>query len=94
MNAASHHLLLRSDFLQNSAQALTGVAQWVKHPPADRSVAGSVPVRGTCLGCGPVPIWGVQGADDPCFSCTLTFLFLFFFSLPLSVKQKINKIFK
>ena len=54
MNAASRQLLFRSDFLQSSAQALTGVAQWITRPPANQRVAGgSVPGQRTCLGCGP-----------------------------------------
>ena len=35
--------------------ALTGVAQWVGHPPADQKVASSVPGQGTHLGCRPDP---------------------------------------
>ena len=38
--------------------ALAGVARWVECQPANRGVAGSIPGRGTCLGCGLVPSWG------------------------------------
>ena len=31
--------------------ALTGVAQWIEHGPANQRVAGLIPSRGTCLGC-------------------------------------------
>ena len=34
---------------------LAGVAQWIEHWPAIQKVAGLIPSKGTCLGCGPVP---------------------------------------
>ena len=37
------------------SSALTGVAQWVGHCPADLKVASSIPGQGICLGYGKVP---------------------------------------
>ena len=55
---------------------LSGFERW----RANQEVTGSIPGRGTCLGCGPVPQWGV--ATHWCFS--------YFLPSPL----KIHKIFK
>ena len=44
--------------LRAHSLALTGIAQWVGHCPADGVVAGSIPGRSTCLGGGSVPGWG------------------------------------
>ena len=38
--------------------ASTGVAQWVRHHPANQKVTGSIPSQGTCLGCRPGPQLG------------------------------------
>ena len=38
--------------------ALTGVAQWMDHRPANRKVTSSIPSQGTCLGGGPGPQLG------------------------------------
>ena len=35
--------------------ALAGVAQWIECQPVNQQVAGSIPSRGTCLGCRPGP---------------------------------------
>ena len=35
----------------NRRVALTGVAQWVGHPPRQRRVASLIPHQGTRLGC-------------------------------------------
>ncbi|XP_023609004.1 delta-aminolevulinic acid dehydratase isoform X5 [Myotis lucifugus] len=35
--------------------ALTGLAQWIEHWPADSRVPGSIPVKGMYLGCGHIP---------------------------------------
>ena len=42
----------------NTSFALTGVAQWAGHCPANRKVTGSIPSQGTCLVVGQVPGWG------------------------------------
>ena len=34
----------------SSDWAPAGVAQWIKHWPANQRVAGSIPSQGTCLG--------------------------------------------
>ena len=57
--------------------ALAGVAQWIESGPTKQRVAGSIPSHGTCLGCGPGPLWGAHERHPP----TSTFLCLFF-SLP------------
>ena len=41
------------NLFQKTVQALAGVAQWIKHQPANQRVAGSIPSQGVCLGCGP-----------------------------------------
>ena len=58
--------------------ALTSMAQWVGHHPANQKVAGLIPGQGTCLGCGPGPWIGVcerQPTDvsltPQCFSPSL-----------------------
>ena len=38
--------------------ALAGVAQWIECQPVNQRVAGSIPIQGTCPGCGPGPQWG------------------------------------
>ena len=40
-------------------RALAGVTQWIVHWPLNQKVAGSVPSRGTRLGCEPGPQLGV-----------------------------------
>ena len=40
--------------------ALTGVAQWVRHHPANATFAGSIPSQGTHLDCRPGPQLGVS----------------------------------
>ena len=43
--------------------ALAGVAQWIERGPAKQRVMGSIPSRGTGLGCGPgSPVRDVQEA--------------------------------
>ena len=65
----------------HESPALAAVAQWTKHQPVNRKVAGSIPSQGTRLGCGHVLNWGyVRGKQS-------MFLFLSFSSLLL----KINK---
>ena len=43
------------NIIKNNNLALTGVAQWIEHQPANERVAGSIPSQVTCLGCGPGP---------------------------------------
>ena len=38
--------------------ALAGVAQWIEHWAANQGSTGSIPSRGTCLGCRPDPQLG------------------------------------
>ena len=68
---------------------LAGVAQWNAHRLANGKVAGSFPSQGTCLGCwARSPVGGMWKATTHwCFSPSLSP------SLPLSLKNKINKIF-
>ena len=41
--------------------ALADVAQWIERQPENQKIAGSIPNRGTCLGCRPgSPLGGVQ----------------------------------
>ena len=54
--------------------ALAGVAQWIECWPANQRVTGSIPIKGTCLGCwldpqGQIPR-GIQEATDLCISHT------------------------
>ena len=71
--------------------ALTGVAHWVRHHPANQRVFSLIPRQGPCLGCRPGPhLGGVQQATNGNFSCTLIFISLPFF-LPSLLSKKINK---
>ena len=47
--------------LKTSKTALNGVAQLVGHQAKKLKVTGSILVQGTCLGCSPVPGWGMVG---------------------------------
>ena len=64
--------------------ALDGVTQWIEHRPANQRVAGSIPIQGTCLGCGPGPQEGALERHHTLMSLSLSF------SLP-SPFSKINK---
>ena len=46
--------------MQSEHIALAGVAQWTECHPVKQGVAGSIPSRGTCQGCGPGPQYGVR----------------------------------
>ncbi|EPQ08114.1 Phosphatidylinositol 3-kinase regulatory subunit beta [Myotis brandtii] len=37
--------------IKNETEALAGLAQWIERQPANRWVPGSIPAKGTCLGC-------------------------------------------
>ena len=78
------------DILKESHAALAGVAQWIERWPENGKAAGSIPPRGTCLGCGPAPCLGVCERQPITVSLSHLFLSLF---LP-SPSLKINKIFK
>ena len=39
--------------IKKTRTGLAGVAQWIKCPPANQRVAGSIPSQGTGLGCSP-----------------------------------------
>ena len=68
---------------------LAGVAQWIERWPVNQRVIGSIPGQGTCLGCEPgAQQGGEQEATTHCFSPSLSP------SLPLCLKNKINKILK
>ena len=43
--------MLNLVYNQNTHQALTGVAPLGGHHPSKQKVPGSIPSRGTCLGC-------------------------------------------
>ena len=73
--------------------ALAGVAEWIEYRPVNQKVAGSIPGKGICLGCGPGPQLGVSerqwinvSLERWCFSPSL-----FSFLLPF---LKVNKILK
>ena len=42
--------MAHSGKLNKVSVALTGVAPWVGHHPANQKVTGSIPSQGTCLG--------------------------------------------
>ena len=68
-----HHYLKKgllsfSRFFKNAEVAQTGVPQWVRHHPANLKVAGSIPSRGTCLGCEPGPWLGACERQPLCVS--------------------------
>ena len=66
--------------IKHASLALAGVAQWVERRPANQSVTSSIPLQGTCLGCGPGPPWGARKRQLP----ALLFLSLSFsFPYPL-----------
>ena len=69
--------------------ALAGVAQWIKHWPANQKVASSVLSQGTCLGYGPGPQLGTCKRQPIDVSlphwCFCPYLAP---SLPLSLKGK------
>ena len=44
--------LLQFFKLISNSVALTGVAQWIEHWPANQRVISRIPSQGTCLGCG------------------------------------------
>ena len=57
---------------------LTSVAQLIGCQPVKWKVAGSIPIQGTCLGCGQVPGWGsVTGSQLMFLSQIDVFLPLF-----------------
>ena len=43
--------------IKTPEKSLCGVAQWIEHWPENQRVASSIPNQGTCLGCGPGPLW-------------------------------------
>ena len=45
-------------FLKKADADLAGVAQWIACWPVNHGVTGSIPSRGTCLGCRPGPHLG------------------------------------
>ena len=74
---------------KNQDLALPGVAEWVECRSANGKVAGLIPSRGMCLGCGPGPLLGAferQPIDislaHQCFSPSISS------SLPLSLERK------
>ena len=70
---------------------LVGVAQWVECPPANLSVASSIPGQGTYLDCGPGSQLGVWKRQPINVSLThQSFSPSFSPSLPLSLKNKLN----
>ena len=74
---------------KNKLKALTGVAQWIRHCPANQRVASSIPSQDTCLGCRPGHhLEMLQEATDWCFSRTSIFFSL---SSSLTLSLKINK---
>ncbi len=42
-------------YIKRELIALTGLAQWIEHRPADSRVPGSILVKGMYLGCGHIP---------------------------------------
>ena len=82
-----------SVIIKNKPCALTGIAQLVRHPPAKRKVAGSIPSQGSCLDYGPGPRLGdMQEATDQCFSYTsVVSLPLFLLPFPSLSKAKYVK---
>ena len=42
--------------LEDTIEALVGVAQWMEHGPVNPRVTSSIPSQGTCLGCRPGPL--------------------------------------
>ena len=42
--------MLRDLEIKREETALTGVAQWIEHQPANQRVISSIPSQGTCLG--------------------------------------------
>ena len=41
----------RTNSMCKDILSLAGVAQWIERRPVNPKVAGSIPCRGTCLGC-------------------------------------------
>ena len=52
---------------KNRNSALSGVAQWVGHCPANRKVTGSIPVRAHAWVLGQVPSWGHARVNQQVF---------------------------
>ena len=65
--------------------ALTGVAHWVGHHPANQKDAYLIPSQGTCLGCGPAPQLGV--CERQLISVSLAHLCFLSFSLPSPLSE-------
>ena len=80
--------LISSVFQWKNFLALIGVAQLVEHHPTKWGVSSSIPIQGTCLGCGPIPSW--DNARSNWWMLSLThwyFLPSLYPSLPLSLKK-------
>ena len=69
--------------------ALAGVSLWVERRPANRKVAGLIPVRAHAWVASQVPGWGVREAAGPIISGTWMFLSLSsFLPSPLSKNKE------
>ena len=62
-----NYALLKGEFV------LTGVAQWVRHHPANARIAGSIPSQGTHLDCRPGPQLGVSERQPHTMILSLSF---------------------
>ena len=58
--------------------ALASMFQWIELGPVNQRVAGSMPLQGTCLGCGRVPSEG-HAPEEPHIDVILP---LFVFPFP------------
>ena len=77
--------------IKNHKSILTCVAQLVEHCPTKQKVPGSIPSQSTCLGCRPVPIWGVCARGNQ-IDVSLTHWCFFPSASPsLALSLKINK---
>ena len=83
--AALHQSVVTS----RSNRSPSGAAQWTERWPVNRKVTGSIPSRGTCLGCKPGPQQGARERQPISIPLTSVFLTSLTPSLPLSLE--INK---
>ena len=61
LELSSSHRLGKASSHKTPLLALAGVGQWIERRPANQSIAGLNPSRGTCLGCRPgARGWGVR----------------------------------
>ena len=61
----NHHLEKKARALRELKRAPAGVAQWIGCWPAKKTVTGSIPSQGTCLGCQPGPQWEACQRQPP-----------------------------